>query len=327
MRWGQTWVNNLSNISFEPQFAAICGITKQEIFDNFMPEIEKLGNENEWDTEETVAQLKAYYDGYHFSRRNMVDVFNPYSLINALSDMDLKNYWAASGATSLLPKFVGDMELRLDYFDHCYIDRDTLETSDVAYGGAELFLYQTGYLTIKDYEEGVYTLGFPNYEVRKALYKIVIPALTMKDTSDVISAQNLLMKMMQGGKVAEAMTALKALVSDVPYSNKKLASMDMEERYRLIISTIMKAIGFKVEVERMLATGRIDIVVSTLRFIYVIELKLSNNGGIKAAEKQIKANKYTAPFKADKRKVLALAIELDDLGKGLVDWKVVEESK
>ncbi len=319
-------LNNLSNISFEPQFAAICGITKQEILDNFMPEMEQMGCENGWSTEETIAQLKAYYDGYHFSRRNMVDVFNPFSLINALSDMDLKNYWAASGATSLLPKFVGDMELRLDYFDHSYIDRDILETSDVADGGAELFLYQSGYLTIKDYEEGVYTLGFPNYEVRKALYKIVIPALTMKSTADVISSQSLLMKMMQDGKVAEAMKALKALVSDVPYSNKKLASMDMEERYRLIISTIMRGIGFKVEVERMLSTGRIDIVVSTLRFIYVIELKLSNNGGINAAEEQIKTNQYTAPFKAEKKKVIALAIELDDLGKGLVDWKTVEDS-
>ncbi len=196
-------LNNLSNISFEPQFAAICGITKQEILDNFMPEIKQMGCENGWNTEETIAQLKAYYDGYHFSRRNMVVVFNPFSLINSLSDMDLKNYWAASGATSLLPKFVGDMELRLDYFDHCYIDRDTLETSDVSDGGAELFLYQSGYLTIKDYEEGVYTLKFPNYEVRKALYKIVIPALTMKSTAEVVSSQSLLLKMMQDGKVVE----------------------------------------------------------------------------------------------------------------------------
>ncbi len=316
-------LNNLSNISFEPQFAAICGITKQEVTDNFMPEIEQLGIENGWNTEETLSRLKDYYDGYHFSRRNMAEVFNPFSLVNALSDMDLKNYWAASGATSLLSKFVEDMEVRLDYFDHCYIDRDSLETSDVCDGGAELFLYQSGYLTIKDYEEGVYTLGFPNYEVRKALYKIVIPALTRMSTSDVVSAQSLLMKMMQDGKVAEAMTTLRTLISDVPYSNKKLASMDMEERYRLIISTIMKAIGFKVEVERMLATGRIDIVVFTFKYIYVIELKLSNNGGVAAAENQIMTNQYTAPFMADKRKVIALAIELDNLGKGLIDWKIV----
>ena len=117
--------------------------------------------------------------------------------------------------------------------------------------------------------------------------------------------------------------ALKALIADVPYSNKKMASMDMEERYRLIMSTIFRALGFRVEVERMLATGRIDMIVEVPSIIYVLELKLSNNGGISAAESQIKEKSYTEPFKADKRKVIALAIELDDRGKGLVDWKEV----
>ena len=116
---------------------------------------------------------------------------------------------------------------------------------------------------------------------------------------------------------------LKALIADVPYSNKKLASMDMEERYRLIMSTIFNAIGCRVEVEKMIATGRIDMVVENTNFIYVLELKLSNNGGVDAAEEQMKAKQYADPFKADKRKVIALAIELDDMGKGLVDWKEV----
>ncbi|WP_308261705.1 PD-(D/E)XK nuclease domain-containing protein [Prevotella sp.] len=119
------------------------------------------------------------------------------------------------------------------------------------------------------------------------------------------------------------MKCLKALIADVPYSNKKLASMDMEERYRLIMSTIFNAIGCRVEVEKMIATGRIDMVVETTNFVYVLELKLSNNGGIDAATEQIRAKQYIEPFKADKRKVVALAIELDDKGKGLVDWKEV----
>jgi len=120
------------------------------------------------------------------------------------------------------------------------------------------------------------------------------------------------------------MKSLKALIADVPYSNKKLASMDMEERYRLIISTILNAIGLKVEVEKMLATGRIDVVAKTSRYIYVIELKLKNNGGKEAAVQQILTNQYLEPFKADKRQVIGLGIELDDQGKGLLDWKKVE---
>lgn len=316
-------LNNLSNISFEPEYAAICGITKEEVLRDFKPEINKLAECEDWTFDEAVAQLTAYYDGYHFCRRNMVDVFNPFSLINALADSDLKNYWASSGATSLLPKFVDDMELKLGNFDPCTILRQTIETSDVTGGGAELFLYQSGYLTIKDYQMGVYILGFPNSEVRQALYETVLPALTLRSNGDIQSTQSGLFLALQLGTLPEAMKCLKALVADVPYSNKKLASMDMEERYRLIMSTIFNAIGCRVEVEKMIATGRIDMVVEVTNFIYVLELKLSNNGGVDAAEEQMKAKQYAEPFKADKRKVIALAIELDDMGKGLADWKEV----
>ena len=316
-------LNNLSNISFEPEYAAICGITKEEVLRDFQPEISKLTEYEGWTFDEAVAQLTAYYDGYHFSRRNMVDVFNPFSFINALADSDLKNYWASSGATSLLPKFVDDLDIRLKDFDHSALLSTIIETSDVTGGGAELFLYQSGYLTIKGYQMGVYILGFPNNEVRQALYETVLPALTLRSTGGIQSTQSDLFLALQLGNLPQAMKCLKALIADVPYSNKKLASMDMEERYRLIMSTIFNAIGCRVEVEKMIATGRIDMVVETTNFVYVLELKLSNNGGIDAATEQIRAKQYIEPFKADKRKVVALAIELDDKGKGLINWKEV----
>ena len=183
---------------------------------------------------------------------------------------------------------------------------------------------QSGYLTIKDYSDGIYTLGFPNEEVKLALYKVVVPALTLRTNSQIVSTQNVLSKMLQLGNIDEAMKALKALIADVPYSNKKLASMDMEERYRLIISTIINAIGLKVEVEKMIATGRIDMTITTSRYLYVIELKLRNNGGKDAATQQILDKQYMEPYQADKREVIGLGIELDEEGKGLLDWKRVE---
>ena len=319
-------LNNLSNISFEPEYAAICGITKEEVLRDFKPEINKLAEYEDWTFDEAVAQLTAYYDGYHFSRRNMVDVFNPFSLINALADSDLKNYWASSGATSLLPKFVDDLEIRLKDFDHSALLSTIIETSDVTGGGPELFLYQSGYLTIKGYINGTYLLGIPNFEVKQALNEIVLPTLAMRKNNDLQSTQAFLNLYLSMGNLPEAMKCLKALVADVPYSNKKLASMDMEERYRLILSTIFNAIGCRVEVEKMISTGRIDMVVETSTIIYVLELKLSNNGGVNAAAEQIKAKQYAEPFKADKRKVIALGVELDETGKGLIDWKKVEET-
>ena len=320
-------LNNLTNISFLPEYATICGITEQEIGDNFKPELKKMAEVNGWTLQETHDKLKDYYDGYHFSRRNMVDIYNPYSLINALDTQTLGNFWASSGATSLLPKFVSNAELHLGDFENYPIMSNTLELSDVTGGGAALFLYQSGYLTIKSYDEFGYILGFPNEEVKQALYDMVLPALTMREESDIQSLQSLLYRQLGMGQVDDAMKALKALVADVPYSNKKLASMDMEERYRLIISTIINAIGWKVEVEHMLSTGRIDMVVKTSRYIYVIELKLHNNGGKDAATEQISDRQYMEPFKADKRQVIGIGIELDENGKGVLDWKEVKENK
>ena len=163
-------LNNLTNISFLPEYATICGITEQEITSNFMPELQRMAEVNGWTEKETHDRLKEYYDGYHFSEDNMTDVYNPYSLVNSLNQSRLRNYWASSGATTLLPKFIDDMEIHLADFEDCMIIRNVIETSDVTAGGAELFLYQSGYLTIKSVEGNVYHLGFPNEEVRQALY-------------------------------------------------------------------------------------------------------------------------------------------------------------
>ncbi len=203
-------LNNLTNISFLPEYTTICGITEKEIGENFQPELEAMAEFNHWTLQETHDRLKDYYDGYHFCRHNMVDIYNPYSLVKALSTKELGNYWAASGATSLLPKFVTNAELRLGDFENCSILRNTLELSDVTGGGAPLFLYQSGYLTIKDCDEFGYILGFPNEEVRQALYEMVLPALTMREESEIVSLQSVLYRQLGTGQLEEAMKSLKA---------------------------------------------------------------------------------------------------------------------
>lgn len=244
-------------------------------------------------------------------------------MINALENKKISSYWAASGASTLIAKFVKDAEIRLREFDGCRVFANNFETSDIGVGGPEVFLYQSGYLTIKGYKNDVYTLGFPNKEVRQALYESVLPVLSMRVDNNTQNAQGALRYDLLEGNIAEAMVSLKALIADVPYSNKKLASMDMEERYRRVISTILNAIGFNVEVEHMLSTGRIDIVASASEYTYVMELKLLKNGGLASAVKRIKDNNYLAPFCCAGRKVIGIAIELDDLGKGMTGWEQV----
>ena len=171
-------LNNLSNISFEPEYAAICGITKEELQNDFKPEIEKLADYENWTFDEAVAQLQAHYGGYHFSQRNMTEIFNPFSLIKALSLTKIDNYWDSSETTALLPPLEINLENRLEDLENCALMNTIIETADVSEGGAELFLYQSGYLTIKGYYERVYLLGFPNHEVRQALYEMVLPVHT-----------------------------------------------------------------------------------------------------------------------------------------------------
>ena len=171
-------LNNLSNISFEPEYAAICGITKEELQNDFKPEIEKLADYENWTFDEAVAQLQAHYGGYHFSRKNMVDVFNPFSLIKALSLTKIDNYRDSSETAALLPPLEISLENRLEDLGNCALMNTIIETADVSEGGAELFLYQSGYLTIKGYYDRVYLLGFPNHEVRQALYEMVLSVHT-----------------------------------------------------------------------------------------------------------------------------------------------------
>ena len=171
-------LNNMSFIGFDPEYTALCGITKGEAIRYFKPEINKLAACKGWTFDEAAMQLSSYYGGYHFSSRNKVEIFNPFCLINALADSDLKNYWVSTETSPLLSRFEGDIKKRLKDFENCPIISNTLESSDVTDGGVELVLYQTGYLTIKDCMMEIYILGFPNSEVRKALYKTVLPALT-----------------------------------------------------------------------------------------------------------------------------------------------------
>ena len=171
-------LNNLSFIGFDSEYATLCGITKEEAIRYFKPEINKLAACKGWTSDEATMQLSSYYGGYHFSSRNKVDVLNPFCLINALADSDLKNYWLSSGTSPLLSKFEDDIKKRLKDFDYFPIISDTQESSDVTDSGAELVLYQLGYLTIKGYMDGIYLLGFPNSEVKKSLYETILPALT-----------------------------------------------------------------------------------------------------------------------------------------------------
>ena len=164
-------LNNLSYIGLCKQTAAICGFTEQEIADYFMPYIKSLGKKNDWTTIETTYQLKAYYGGYHFSTDNTIEIFNPASLIKALANQEVNNYMASSDTATLWSKLHNVTEIS-NYSYFLLLDF-TMDTADITEGGTEFFLYQFGYLTIKEHKEGLYYLDFPNGEAKEALQKLL----------------------------------------------------------------------------------------------------------------------------------------------------------
>ncbi len=341
-------INNLSNISFDGRYATLCGITEEELHLYYDEHVQALADANGLTKEEAYQKLKANYDGYHFSEDNMTDVYNPFSQLNALSKKRLSNFWASSGASSLLPKFVPNLDVEINsYNDHFRIDRDTLETSDITSTEYGLFLYQSGYLTIQSSDEFTYSLGFPNAEVRHALYKMVLPSVITRQESDVRRNQLYLTEALLAGDTEQVFALIKAQVADIPYSNIKYAKrvMHVEERYRMVLTIIFRALGFRVEVERMQAVGRPNLVVYVKNMVYIFELKLNNNGGAQVAAAQIRDRHYCDPFLAGthsspdaaiapqnspdaamppRQKVIAMGIGMDDEGKGLTEYRIID---
>lgn len=330
-------INNLSNISFDGRYATLCGITEDELHFYYDEHVQALADANNLTKEEAYLRLKQNYDGYHFSEDNMTNVYNPFSLLNALARKKFSNFWASSGASSLLPKFVPNFDVDITRYDNRFrVQRMELETSDIASGKSALFLYQSGYLTIQDSDEYSYFLGFPNSEVREALYQMVLPALSTLHYEDVSSLELDLRDALLAADIEQVFVLLKALVADVPYSNIRYAErvMHVEERYRMVITIIFRALGLRVEVERMQALGRPDIVVYVKNKVYVLELKLENNGGAAAAATQISDRHYIDPFLTatpstsdaaaqPAREVFALGIGMDNEGKGLTAYEQV----
>jgi len=315
-------LNNVSILGSWPQYATVCGITEDEIRSNFQPELEEMAKINGWNIEETLAKLKEMYDGYHFSKDLSREVYNPYSLINALAEKDIANFWVSSGGSTMLNDMLIRTEVNGDNIDNCIIDKDTLERTDVSLDNVPLFLYQAGYLTIKDYSGDDYTLGFPNKEVRTAFYKTVLPNAVAKREWEFDSNVISIRRALKQGNVEEAMQNLKQLVSETPYAQK--GERNIEERFRFIVKNTLFLCGCRVEEEKQIATGRVDLVAYFRNMVLVIELKLDENGGIEAAKKQLADRDYAAAFKSDDKQVYEIAVSFNVAKRGISDYYVAK---
>jgi hypothetical protein len=325
-------LNNLDVITNDTEYASICGITQQELLDNFEQGIADIAAKKGWTREEATARLKDQYDGYHFTG-DLIDIYNPFSLIKAFKSKCLEDYWFDTGTSSslinALHQYVGDFNLELDKID----SSDWLKPSDFRksledHASIIPLLYQTGYLTIKDYdkENEQYKLCMPNTEVRIGLLENLLPLYISAKGTDVSVPAGRASTALRKGDINQAMEVLRSLLKSLPYGkneSKKYHDMETTEQYyqdlyHFFFSMMCNLVNSEVRN----STGATDVVITTPLYIYVIEIKIDSTPEV--ALSQIEEKGYAVPYLAGPRKVIKVGVNFSTQDKTLSDWKVVE---
>ena len=312
-------LNNLEDISMLPAYAGLCGITEEELHQFFDGEIELMATGQGQTKEECYAKLKRQYDGYHFCEES-VGVYNPFSLLNTLKNRKFRNYWFETGTPTFLVEVLQKNDYALNDLTSEKVSGEDLMGLDTAMRNPVPLIYQSGYLTIKDYDErfGMYRLGYPNKEVDEGFANFLIPYYTPIRKSESRFFVGSFVKDLESGNVKGFMTRLQAIFADGSYT----VQGDREVYFQNCMAVILKMLGFYVEVERTTSDGRIDVTIQTRDYVYIMELK--RNGTADEAIRQIREKRYADAFLADSRKLYVIGIAFSSDSRRLEEWKVEE---
>ena len=309
-------INNLRDISLNADYNAVCGITEEEMLSDCRHGIEALAEKLGVDFGEAASRLKRNYDGYHFSEE-CPDIYNPFSLMNALEDRKIGSYWFATGTPTFLIEALRDSDIYLP--DLLHTEADTTELADIdSYRDSPIsLLFQTGYLTLKGYdsEMDVYRLGLPNREVSQGFFKDLLTVYMNNGRSKSLSSVRAFCRMVNAGDPEGFLSHLKSFLADIPYD---LSKNKPEVYFENNIYIIFNLMGFTVTTEYRTSAGRIDLLVKTRDYIYVMELKL--NGTAEDALNQIEEREYALPFAADARKLFKIGISFSPNTRNIDRW-------
>ena len=313
-------LNQLTDLSMLPQYSTLCGITHEELRRDFIPEIDALKERYNISEEEVLEQLTKLYDGYHFSERSE-GVFNPFSLLNTLSFSRFGSYWFQTGTPTFLVELLKQSEYDLrTLIDGVEMKESAFSEYRVAENNPIPLIYQSGYLTIKDYEERfhLYTLRFPNDEVKYGFLDFITPFYTSVGDEDNGFYIGKFVRELESGDVDSFLTRLKAFFADFSYElNDKT-----ERHYQVVFYLVFKQMGQFCDAEVRSARGRADAVVKTQDSIYIFEFKL--NGSAEAALKQINDKGYLIPYMADNRKQIKVGVMFDASERNIGQWLIEE---
>ena len=311
-------LNNIKNISMDEEYAAICGITEEEILTQMSPDLDRFASRMQLSRDEAFAQLKENYDGYHFTLPSP-DIYNPFSLLNAFSDGKIQSYWFGSGTPTYLiemlrkfgmsPSQLGG-EVKANALD---FDRPTERLTSII-----PLLYQSGYFTIKRGipRLGLYTLGIPNHEVRIGLMRSLVPYYLTPETYLTSSAIFDITEALYNNDMDAALHHLQQFLSTVPYCD----NTDYEGHYQQILYIIFSLLGAYTDVEVRTPRGRVDLVMRTPHTLYIIELKLDKDAD--TALQQIDLKNYPDRFARCGLPIVKVGISFDREKHTIGEWKI-----
>lgn len=310
-------LNNIENISMDEPYAAICGISEEEMLSQMADDLVVLAERMQISREEVIMKLKENYDGYHFTWPSP-DIYNPFSLLTAMSKGKIDSYWFGSGTPTYLiemlnrygvkPQQIGERKALAESFD-----APTEKMNDIT-----PLLYQSGYITIKNYSSltNLYTLDIPNKEVRMGLMKSLLPKYLHRHTTEGLTTVALLFEAIYEERMEDALRLLQAFLSTIPQCD----NTDYEGHYQSLLYTIFSLLGMYVDVEVRTPRGRVDMVMRTQTTLYIVELKLNKTAD--AAMSQIDLKNYPERFALCGLPIVKVGINFDSESHTLKDWKI-----
>lgn len=312
-------LNNLKDISMVEDFSGICGVTSDELHSYFHRGVGKFAEANEISTTEAYERLRTNYDGYHFSPKGCADVYNPFSLLNALQDKTIGQYWFSTGTPLFLVRQIKSQAIELSDLNEIEVTQRQIENVPFDMEGDPVpILYQSGYLTIKSYNQtnGIITLGYPNREVELGFLEQLLSAYTPKISNSTAFSLLKFNKDVESGDIDGFMQRLQSLFASINYDGFDL--LNLEQHYRNVIYLLFKLLGYYCHTEYRTSSGRLDLLVVTGRFIYIFEFKL--NKSAEEALAQINRKDYTLPFRLDGRTVYKIGANFSSDKRTLDSW-------
>ena len=311
-------LNNIKNISMDEPYAAICGISEDEIRLQMKDDLGGLAKKLEITPEEALMKLKENYDGYHFTSPSP-DIYNPFSLLNAFADGKFGSYWFGSGTPTYLINMLEKFGVEPSEIGNNRVSVEDFDAPTERMTSIIPLLYQSGYITIKNYDEelDLYTLNIPNKEVRIGLMKSLLPHYVGSKAPETTTMVAYLSRDIRNGDMDTALRCLQTFLSTIPQCD----NTKYEGHYQQVFYIIFSLLGYYVDVEVRTPRGRVDIVLRTKTTLYVMELKLDKSAG--EAMEQIDLKNYPERFALCGLPVVKVAVSFDSERCTIGDWKII----